>query len=90
MPFIPQSNRKKISEGNPAESVGDLCYIEYKRLMEAWKKERRWQTAHDQFKRVFKIEGDAYAARVLAYLVWFNEHVMLYEWEKQNENGDIE
>ena len=86
MPFVPQSNRKKISEGLPPESVGDQCYIEYCRLMEAWKKERRWQTVHDQFKRIFRIESDAPAASMLAFMVWFNEHAMLYEWEKQNEN----
>lgn len=89
MPFVPQNSRKRMAEGGQPETVGDLCYLEYKQLIEAWKSERRWTTAHKEFQRLFG-GTDEEAAKHLAYMVWFMEHVMLYESEKQFENGDIE
>jgi len=70
-------------------SVGDLCYLEYKKLIDAWNKERRWTTAHNELKTMFRIEDDVDAAKFLAYMVFFCKHVMKYEDEKEAENGEI-
>jgi len=91
MPFIPPQQRLRIDmEGKSrCQSVGDLCYVEYKKLMEDWKKEPRWTTAHNITKEFANFESDIDVARFLAYMVWFNIHVMNYEKEKIKENGDI-
>lgn len=85
MPFVKQECR---AEGHLPCCVGDLCYLEYVKLMEAWKKERRWTTVHNLFKQTFDVD-DAQAAKTLAYLVFFCLHAMEYETEKIAENGDI-
>lgn len=94
MPFIPENEREYIANGMTPETPGQLCYIEYVRLIDAWRKERRWTTAHNEFKRTIEeMFGwqltDDQAARALAYFVFFNKHVMKYEDEKALENGDI-
>lgn len=86
MPFVKKECR---AEGHVPCSVGDLCYLEYRKLIDAWQKERRWTTAHNLFKQTFDVD-DAQAAKTLAYLVFFCDHVMRYEYENQMENGDIE
>ena len=88
MPFVPQENRKSMKEGKPPETVGDMCYLEYVPIMEAWHKERRWTTAHNELKRVFDLD-DHTAAKFLAYMVFFCKHVMPYEDEKEKDNGPI-
>ena len=88
MPFVPETNRVAMSEGKPPETVGDMCYLEYTQLIAAWLKERRWTTAHNEFKRVFDVT-DEQAAKTLAYLVFLIREVMPYEEEKVKENGDI-
>jgi len=89
MPFVPQSSRENLFKGNPPETVGDMCYLEYVKLINAWKADRRWTTAHNEFKRVFDVD-DAQAAKTLAYLVFLIKKVMPYEDEKESTNGTIE
>lgn len=88
MPFIPPENRKRIEKTGAWETVGDLCYMHYKPMIEAWRKERRWTTAHNLFKKTFDV-NDEQAAKTLAFLVLFHKEVMPYEYEKEQENGDI-
>lgn len=88
MPFVPQSNRKDMEQGNPPKTVGDMCYLEYRKLMDSWVKERRWTTAHNELKRILGT-NDEDAATILAYLVFFSLHVIPYEIEKRQENGEI-
>lgn len=86
MPFVKPECR---AEGHTPCSVGDLCYVEYKKLMEAWKKEPRWTTIHNMFKQAFN-KTDEQAARMLAFMVFFCLHGIDYEMDKRDENGDIE
>ncbi len=88
MPFVPQENRKAMNDGFPPITVGDKCFLEYQKLVSAWIKNKRWTTAHNEFKRLFDCT-DAQAAKTLAYLVFFDLHVMPYEKDKQAENGDV-
>lgn len=88
MPFVPKVNRGNMEAGLPPETVGDMCYLEYKKLMEAWVKEPRWTTAHNLFKETFGVD-DAQAAKTLSYLVFFDKVVMPYEHEKISDHGDI-
>lgn len=86
MPFVPQEHRE---EGHTPCTPGDLCYLEYLKLMNAWRANRRWTTAHEEFKRVFEVEDNEKVAKTLAYLVWLIKEVMPYEYEKEKENGAI-
>ena len=69
-------------------SCGDLCFIEYKKLVDAFKAERRWTTIHNEFKRLFDCNDDQ-AARALAFFVFMYKHGYKYEDEKEAENGSI-
>lgn len=89
MPFVPQENRKKIKETGAWETVGDLCYMKYQPFIQAWRKERRWTTAHNIIKQEFDIT-DEQCAKLLAFMVFFCKEVMPYEYEKIQEHGDIE
>lgn len=89
MPFVPKENRRNMDGGGCPQSVGDLCYVEYKKLMTAWKKARRWTTVHNEFKRVFGVD-DEQAAKTLAFLVFMSKKVMDYENEKCDQNGNID
>lgn len=99
MPFITQDRRKIIDEGglSALETVepGDRCYFFYKRMVERWKGNPRWTTAHNIYKdmcsKLSKIEyeeddGEAYE---LAWQVFFQLYVMPYELRKREENGAI-
>ena len=88
MPFVPLENRGSMTCGNPPRTVGDRCYLEYTKLILAWLKERRWTTAHNEFKRVFDVD-DAQATKTLAYLVFLIREVMPYEEKMVIKNGDI-
>ena len=90
MPFVTQEHRL-----NPDLSVpGDLCYLTYKALVDAWKKEPRWTTAHKLYQR---LEHDKCpdpscnpcVANSLAWQVFFIKYVMPYEDKKEAENGTI-
>lgn len=100
MPFITPEKRALIDKDiKSADEPGDLCYYFYKQLVEAWKQERRWTTAHNLYKKlVFEAifpEGtrferaDWMTALNLAWQVFFVLHVMAYEEEKMEANGDI-
>lgn len=104
MPFITPEKRKLVdSDVRLAEDKGDLCYYFYKKMIEAWKAERRWTTAHNLYKdMVLNLDhliilketkytrADQITALHLAWQVFFALHVCDYENEKQFENGDID
>lgn len=85
MPFVAPEHR--LPEHEPC-CVGDRCYWYYLDLITAWNKERRWTTAHNEFKRLFDCDDDQ-AARALAFFVFFAKKVMPYEDEKASQNGEI-
>lgn len=95
MPFITHNERVELAEGKPAETVGQMCYLEYKDMVEAWNKEPRWTTAHNIYKQlkheqtVFVEDSDVLVATELAWQVFFQTYVMPYEREKEKENGTI-
>jgi hypothetical protein len=86
VPFVKPECRV---EGHTPCAVGDSCYVHYKKLMDAWKKEPRWTTAHNLFKESFG-KTDEQAAKMLAYMVFFLWEVQNYELAKEAENGPIE
>jgi len=88
MPFITPEDRKRTDETGAWKAVGDLCYMKYKPMIEAWRRERRWTTAHNIFQKTFDV-NDEQAAKTLAFLVFFVKEVMPYEDAKVKENGDI-
>lgn len=89
MPFIKQNLRKPLLTGKrKPQAVGELCFLEYSKLMEAWRKEPRWTTVHNEFKRLSQGD-DTSTARFLAFLEFYMSHGHPYEIEKKNENGDI-
>jgi len=91
MPFVTQDHRAAPDESIP----GDLCYIYYKYLTDEWKKEPRWTTAHNLFKKmVFEdfskpLSQDHICAMQLAWQVFMAKYVMKYEDIKEAENGTI-
>ena len=56
MPFTEQRSRERIKllGVEACENVGDLCYVFYSHLMQAWRDNLRWKTAH----RLFDLEID--------------------------------
>jgi hypothetical protein len=101
MPFITPERRQLIDQslnglyGLATIEPGDRCYVFYKEMVEKWKAEPRWTTAHSIYRDVillgtqFGVSDDA-IARELAWQVFFNIHVMHYEQLKRDANGDIE
>lgn len=99
MPFITQHRRKIIYEsglgldGLGELQPGDRCYYFYKQMVEKWRAQPRWTTAHEIMKH-FADEGefptlDDMVASRLAWDVFFQLYVMPYELKKREENGDI-
>lgn len=86
MPFV--EPRHRLPDHKPC-SVGDMCFLEYKKLMEAWNKEPRWTTIHNLFKESFH-KTDEQAARMLAFIVFFLWEGVPYEMEKEDLNGSID
>lgn len=96
MLFINPNRRAPILAGDlePSE-VGDKCFVEYVKLIAKWRKERRWTTAHNEFKRVLtELFGwtwtDTETAKFLALMEFYAREVHRYESEKVEENGDIQ
>lgn len=85
MPFV--KNDCRMSDHSPC-CVGDQCYQEYIKLVDSWKLNRRWTTAHNLLKDLLELT-DEETASLLAYAVFFTLHVMPYEIEKRSQNGDI-
>lgn len=87
MPFITQERRDAIREGTLTEwQPGDYCYAAYKEMVEKWKTNPRWTTAHNIYKEVTQ---NCSIATDLAWQVFFQLYVMPYELCKRDENGDI-
>ncbi len=104
MPFVSEQRREAMSLGGSPETVGDLCYLSYVRMMAEWRENRRWTTAHKIKCRVDRglfgkdlwfirqsnlTVEDCQVAAQLAWEVFFSREVMKYEEEKALENGEI-
>jgi hypothetical protein len=87
MPFVDKNHRL-----NPDINIpGDRCYLKYAQIMEMWRAEPRWTTVDEIYKWVKEAaeEPDMQRAKELAFMVFFNLHVMPYELKKMKDNGDI-
>lgn len=95
MPFIKQDKRAPLMAGDmEPQDKGDHCFLEYVALIAKWRAERRWTTAHNEFKRVLsELFGwewdDRETAKFLALLEFYAREVHPYENEKVEENGGI-
>ena len=90
MPFINAEHRENLNMDIP----GDRCYVEYKHLMEEWRANPRWTTADSLMQELIEfMSGGATtpykSAALLAFMVFFNMHIMKYEIQKMKENGDV-
>jgi hypothetical protein len=86
MPFIPPEDRSK--EGLSYSPIpGERCYAQYKDMMDTWRASPRWTTV-DAILADY-ITDPIRRAEFLAFLVFFQIHVMPYEERKRKENGDI-
>ena len=97
MPFITKERRDVLESPHAAMfklEPGDLCYIHYRSMIDQWKENPRWTTAHEIFRdyvlKGFMGDDDEAAARSLAWQIFFQLHVMPYEMEKRQQHGDIE
>ena len=98
MPFIKPEIRDAIAVGGTPEAPGDLCYVEFKRIVDEWNKSPKWATVHNIYKGIVEAracwetnkELEIFTARELAWQVFFHLKIMPYELQKQAENGDIE
>ena len=89
MPFITKEQRKKLDEDPLVfNQPGDLTYLQYVKLIKAWRKERRWTTAHNLTKELFGL-SDHQCAKLMAWQVFMDDEVMPYEQEKKKLNGKI-
>jgi hypothetical protein len=86
MPFVKKECREP---GHTPCAVGDYCYVEYKKLIDEFRSNRRWTNVHEMTKKFFDLANDTDTSRFLAYMVWFIKEVMPYELEKEAENGTI-
>lgn len=106
MPFIKEERREMINKdqyfsiSTTEEGIqpGDRCYYYYKPMVDRWKANPRWTTAHEIYKDVLRVmveqkfeefPTDDYIAMKLAWQVFFQLYVMPYELRKREENGDI-
>jgi hypothetical protein len=103
MPFVTQKRRNAID--NYTEDMlpmvpGDLCYMFYKEMVQEWKENPRWTTAHNIYKKMRSETKVTYAycpegledqcAKELAWQVFFLWWVVPYEKEKERLNGPID
>jgi hypothetical protein len=99
MPFIKPERRDLAGQAKlPDTQVGDRCYFFYKQMVDMWKKDPRWTTAHAIYKltlhqthmtHVGNLACDDCVARSLAWQVFFQKYIMPYENTKEIENGTI-
>jgi hypothetical protein len=68
--------------------AGDRCYVEYRRMIQAWKDNPRWTTADQLLTWLYP--NPIKRAYLLAFLVFFAMRILPYEIQKIKENGDIE
>ena len=91
MPFVDQDHRNNL---DPAIS-GDRCYVNYVEIMGEWRDSPRWTTVDTMMQQLISFLGNEgvsienKAAALLAFMVFFNLHVMEYEQKKREEHGDI-
>jgi hypothetical protein len=97
MPFIAQRTRELIKEFG-IENLdilmpGDRCYVFYKKMVEQWRANPRWTTAHEIYKELqyasLLQNPDDEVAQSLAWQVFFQLYIIPYELKKQEENGDV-
>ena len=89
MPFIPMEERVRLADPKEGpKTPGDMCYLFYKSMVEAWKAKPSWTLFHQMLSSTFGW-NDHQTAKVAALMVFFHEHVMKYEAEKKLANGDI-
>ena len=97
MPFIKPERRDTIERIGLAQlqiiEPGDRCYVYYKAMVDKWKLEPRWTTAHNIMTEFYAnshlLDDDDVVAKRLAWEVFFQLYVMPYELKKREENGDI-
>ena len=95
MPFIEQWRRDVIDKHGLLAlgeiAPGDRCYVYYKDMMKQWRKKPCWTTAHSIARDLSVVHGDPDedTACGMAFMVFFNLHVMPCELKKREENGDI-
>jgi hypothetical protein len=99
MPFIKQNRRELAGKGQlPDTQVGDICYMMYKPMVDEWKKNPCWTTAHHIKKSMLHglhlthvggLACDDCTARHLAWDVFLYKYVLPYENQKELENGTI-
>ena len=83
------------STGHEPETVGDICYIYYKKFVTRWLETPRWTTAHNIYKDVqcikmdFRMTLDEKCAADLAWQVFYSLYVLEYEIQKRELNGDV-
>lgn len=74
---------------------GDYCFLEYRPMILAWKKDPRWTTADKIYQGYLnrRRSMDTRTANVapldLAWQVFFALHVLPYEVKKRKENGEV-
>ena len=93
MPFVTQPHR----DSPDPRIVGDLCYIAYKDMVDQWKQNPRWTTAHNIYlgmrintnRLTMTQDMDKRTAMELAWQCFFQFYVLPYEEEKRKLNGDI-
>lgn len=97
MPFISPDERRLLASGKLPDTVGQFCYLEYKKMLTAWKAAPRWTTAHKIYKSVLDAKQsaspmitDELTAKDLAWQMFFMLRILPYESLKEQENGGIE
>lgn len=89
MPFIPMQERVRLADPKERPNKpGELCYLVYKNLVEAWNKNPSWTLFHNMLGSTFGW-NDLQTAKVAALLMFVLYHVKNYEDAKKLENGDI-
>lgn len=81
---------RRMTEAVGPKTAGDRCFLHYRRMMQDWKKSRRWTTADQLGLLLFPQMDEDKRAEFLAFLVFFIRHVMVYENEKAAVNGEVE
>jgi hypothetical protein len=84
VPFVEEEHRQHPDVTIP----GDRCFVEYKRIMAAWRENPRWTTVDKIASWIWPNPWKR--ALMLAFMVFFAMHVLDYERLKREENGDIE
>lgn len=97
MPFTEQQDREKMDKLHQLQhdlhdlqatvKPGDICFVQYRRMMLAWEQAPRWTTVDALLAPL--VPDAEQRAYLLAFLVFFNFKALPYERTKQRENGDV-